>query len=178
MAGRTDHRSQPGRKPSTLAATVPFTQRSTIDKYMTTTRKLKIWTLATHAFIVAGFGHGIVFFFLIEILWFPFVTKDNITFLLNAPFESRLPVVGLTSLCGQIATLISILSDNKIIKSGWQIFGLILLWLSILYFIWTIGQDTNVNFATITATPFCICTLLAFVGQPIKTAYRWVVDNY
>jgi hypothetical protein len=149
---------------------------------MTTSRKLKIWILATHALIVVGFGHGILFFFIIEIVGFPFVTKSNFSFLLNVPFESRLPMVGLTSLCGQIMLLVSIVSSGKTTKFSCQIIGLVLLWLSIVYFTWTINHDDYVHFATITALPFCICTIITFAGQPIgqtaKKISRWARDNY
>jgi len=145
---------------------------------MTTNRRLKIWSLATHALIVVGFGHGILFFFIIEIFEFPFVTKGNFSLLFNVPFESRLPIVGLTSLCGQIALLVSIANTDKITKLSCQIIGLILLWLSIIYFTWTINRDYDVHFSTITGLPFCICTLITFAGQPIKKVDRWVRDNY
>ena len=149
---------------------------------MTTNRRLKIWSLATHALIVVGFGHGILFFFIIEIFEFPFVTKGNFSLLFNVPFESRLPIVGLTSLCGQIALLVSIANTDKITKLSCQIIGLILLWLSIIYFTWTISRDYNVHFATITALPFCICTVATIAGQPIgqtiKKVGQWARDNY
>ena len=149
---------------------------------MKTSKKLKIWTLATHAFILVGFGHGILFFFFIEILWFPFVTKNNLSLIFNSSFESRLPIIGLTTLLGQISILISVLNDNKKIKLLGQIAGLTLLWLSIIYFTWTLERDSDVHFATITAFPFCICTIATFVGQPIqktvKKIYQRAVDNY
>jgi len=149
---------------------------------MITSRKIKIWTLATQALIVVGFGHGILVFFIIEILAFPLMTKGNFSFFFNAPFQNRLPMVGLTSLFGQVALLASIANGNKITKLTCQIIGLILLWLSIIYFTWTINRDYNVHFATITALPFCICTVVTLVGQPIgqtiKKVGQWARDNY
>jgi hypothetical protein len=149
---------------------------------MTTSKKLKICTIVSHAFIVVGFGHGILFFFLLDIAPFAIVTKNNFSFLLNSPFESRLPLVGLTCLLGQIGILISIFNSNNKTKLLTQIIGLCLLWLSILYFVWTLRRDSYVHFAAITALPFCICTIATFLGRPIQKAgmefKRWVVDNY
>ncbi len=42
---------------------------------LTTTKKLKIWTIITHALIIVGAGHGILFFFMIEIVSFPYIQK-------------------------------------------------------------------------------------------------------
>lgn len=53
---------------------------------MTTTKKLKIWTIISHALIVVGAGHGIIFFFKLRFLHFlisqkiisPFHLKSSI----------------------------------------------------------------------------------------------------
>ena len=143
---------------------------------MTTSRKLKIWTIITHAFILVGFGHGILFFLMIEIFWFPYFTKEHFSFVLSSSFESHLPVVGLTTLLGQIALIFSILNKRYKLKVGFQIIGLILFWTSILYFTYNTTKNNYIHFATVTVVPFAICTIITFVGQPVKRFYKWILD--
>lgn len=144
---------------------------------MITSKKLKIWTIITHAFILVGFGHGVACFLIIEILWFPYFTRQPFSLSLNASFESHLPMVGLTTLLGQIAFIISILSKRSEIKLTFQITGLILFWISILYFNHYIDEGYSIGFATITGLPFIVCTIITFVGQPLKRFYNWVLDK-
>lgn len=143
---------------------------------MTTSRKLKIWTIITHALIVVGFGHGILFFGLIEILFFHYITKEHLDFSLNADFGSHLPVIGLITFLGQLALLLSILKKKNNFKILLQIIGLGFLWLSIMYFILDAGKDNYIHFGTLTCIPFVICTTITFFGQFFKRTYYWVVD--
>jgi hypothetical protein len=142
---------------------------------MTTNKKVKIWTIITHAFILVGFGHGVAFFLIIEIIWFPYFTKD-FSFDLYAPFNSHLPVVGLTALLGQIALIFSILNKRQEVKIAFQITGLLLLWTSILYFTYTSSEDHYTHFAALTCIPFAICTIITFAGQSIKRFYNWIFN--
>jgi hypothetical protein len=141
---------------------------------MNTSKKLKIWTIITQAFILVGFGHGILFFLIIEILWFPYFNKEHFSFDLNASFENHLPVVGLLTLLGQCAVIISILLKSYKIKVAFQILGFVLFWLSIFYFTYNIEESSSVHFATITCFPFAICTIIAFAGRPISEFYKYV----
>ncbi|MDF2188535.1 hypothetical protein [Paraflavitalea sp. CAU 1676] len=144
---------------------------------MITSKKLKTWTIITHAFILVGFGHGGACFLIIEALWFPYFTREPFSLSLNAPFESHLPVVGLTTLLGQIAFIISILKNKSEIKLIFQITGLVLFWMSIVYFTHYIDEGYSIGFSTITCLPFIVCTIITFVGRPIKGFYNWVLDK-
>lgn len=105
-----------------------------------------------------------MFFFFIEIPWFPFVHKADFSFMFNIPFEHKLPTIGLTTFPGQIALVVSITNSNIEAKIWFDITGLGLFWLSISYFI--VSLDSNFHFAAITALPFAICTFIPFVGKP------------
>jgi len=142
---------------------------------MITNKRLKIWTIIFQGFIIVGFGHGIAIFALIEIFWFPYFTKEQFSFAFDASFESHLPVIGLTTLLGQVALIFSILNKGQHFKSTFQIAGLLLLWLSVIYFIHDAAKDTYIYFAAITCVPFAICTIITFVGQPIRKFYNWVL---
>jgi hypothetical protein len=92
---------------------------------MTKTKKLKIWTLITHALILTGAGHGVLFFFFIEIVSFPYLTKDNFSFLFNGVYN-HFAVVGLLSLLGQIALLFSLFQPQtrfkRYLSNHWTFF--------------------------------------------------------
>lgn len=141
-----------------------------------TGKKLKIWTIITHALILVGFGHGILFFVLIEIFWFPYFTRKHFSFAFNASFESHLPIVGLTTLLGQVFLTLSLLRQKQTFKIVYHIAGLCLLWLSIIYFTINIEKDTYVHFTTISCIPFLFCTIIVFAGEPIRRFYNWVLD--
>lgn len=143
---------------------------------MTKTKKLKIWTLITHGLIIIGAGHGILFLFIIEFFSFPYVTKDSFSFLFN-DVENHFAVVGLLSLLGQSALLFSLFNRRQELKDIFQIVGLILLWLSIVYFTYDTTKDSYTHIALVTAIPFAICTIITFLGQSIKKFYNWLLDK-
>jgi hypothetical protein len=122
---------------------------------MTTTKKLKIWTIISHGFIIIGAGHGVLFLFGIEILSFPYVTKDNFSFLFTA-VNNHFPIVGLLILLGQVALIFSILHSRQTLKNIFQIIGLCLLWLSIAYLMYDTTKDTYTHIALITTVPFVV----------------------
>jgi hypothetical protein len=142
---------------------------------MTTTKKLKIWTLVTHGLIIIGAGHGILFLFIIEIFSFPYVTKENFSFLFNG-VENHFPVVGLLSFLGQATLIFSIIHHKKKLQNVAQIIGLSLLWLSVVYFTYDTTKDAYTHIALVTAIPFVICTIITFVGQLLKRLYNWIID--
>jgi len=145
---------------------------------MTSTKKLKIWTIIFQGLILVGFGHGILLFVVIEILWFPYLTKEPFSFDLDSTFKSHLPIVGLLTLLGQIALTISIFAKNDRVKYMLHLSGLALFWSSILYFTYGIDKENYVHFAALTCLPFLICTIITFAGQTIKKLYSWGRDNY
>jgi len=144
---------------------------------MIKSKKLKIWTIITHAFIVVGAGHGILFLAYLEILSFPYFTKENFNFVFNATIENHFPVIGLATLSGQIALLFSILNKIQNIKILSQIVGIILLWLGLAYFIYDANKDSYIYFSTITCIPFAICTIITFAGLAIRRVYNWILDQ-
>lgn len=144
---------------------------------MITSKKIKIWTIITHAFIVIGAGHGVAFFALIEILSFPYFTQEYFSFSFTPSVENHFPVIGLTSLLGQIALLFSILHKRHNFKIISQIIGIVFLWLSLAYFIYDAKKDNYIHFGTITSIPFVICTVIAFTGRPIRKICNWVLNE-
>ena len=128
---------------------------------LTTTKKLKIWTIITHALIIVGAGHGILFFFMIEIISFPYITKDNFRFSFST-IDNHFPTVGLLILLGQIALKFSILYRKQKIKNLFHLVGISLLWLSIIYFIYDTTKDSYIYFGLITSIPFAVGTLITF----------------
>jgi hypothetical protein len=143
---------------------------------MTKTKKLKIWTLITHGLIIIGAGHGILILFFIEIVSFPYLTKDNFSFLFNG-VDNHFAVVGFLSLLGQIALIFSLFNRRQDLKDTYQIIGLFLLWLSIIYFTYDTTKDSYTHIALVTAIPFAICTIVTFLGQSLKRFYDWILDK-
>jgi|SRR6185312_13181381 len=142
---------------------------------MTTNRKLKIWTIVSHGLIIIGAGHGILFLFIIEILAFPYVTKENFSFSFGS-VDNHFPIVGLTTVLGQAALIFSILYNKQKFKNISQIIGLCLLWLSIIYFTYDTSKDTYTHIALLTAIPFTVCTIITFIGQLLKKFHDWIID--
>ncbi len=140
-----------------------------------TTRKLKIWTIVSHGLIIIGGGHGIAFLFIIEILTFPYLTRENFSFSFTS-VDNHFPVVGLTTFLGQVALIFSILNKKQKIKNTSQITGVCLLWLSILYFTYDTSKDSYTHIALLSAVPFAICTIISFTGQLLKRFYNWIID--
>jgi hypothetical protein len=142
---------------------------------MTTKKKLKYWTIVAHGLIIIGAGHGVIFFFLLEILFFPYVTNNNFSFVFNID-GNHFPVVGLTTFLGQAALVYSIFHRKQRVKNIFQILGLYLLWVSIVYFTYDTTRDTYIHIVLITAVPFAICTVVTFLRKPIKKLYSHTID--
>jgi peptidoglycan/LPS O-acetylase OafA/YrhL len=143
---------------------------------MITTKKLKIWTIISHGLIIVGAGHGILFLFIIEIFFFPYVTKDNFNFSFSTD-DNHFPIVGLTTLLGQTTLVLSILNKKQKLKNIFQVIGLCLLWLSIVYFINDTTKDAYIHLALITVIPFAICTIISLIGHHISRLYNWIDDK-
>ncbi|RXK61957.1 hypothetical protein ESA94_02790 [Lacibacter luteus] len=142
---------------------------------MTTTKKLKIWTLITHGLILVGAGHGILFLFIIEIFTFPYLTKDSFIFSFNG-VDNHFAVIGFLSLLGQICLLFSLFNLKQNLKNVFQIVGLILFWLSIAYFIYDTTKDSYTHIALVTVIPFAVCTIITFLGQSVRRLYNRIID--
>ncbi|MFT3823312.1 MAG: hypothetical protein QM731_05300 [Chitinophagaceae bacterium] len=144
---------------------------------MNTSSKIKIWTIILQALIVVGFGHGIIPFIGIEIYWFPYFTKEHFSFAPDAPFEGHLPVIGLITLLGQASLVTSMVHQKKLVKNITQVTGLILLWISIAYFIYNSERSNNIYFVFITSLPFTVLTLLTFAQKPLKRLYNAIIET-
>jgi hypothetical protein len=143
---------------------------------ITTNKKLKILTIISHGFIIIGAGHGIACLFVIEILWFPYLAKDNFSISFSG-VDNHFPVVGLTTLVGQASLLCSILLRRQGLKNMFQVAGVFFLWLGLIYFICDTTSNTSIHIASITAIPFAICTIITLLGIHLRRFYYWVVDN-
>ncbi len=144
--------------------------------FLTTTKKLKIWSVVTQAIIIVGAGHGILFFFLLEIFGFPYVTRDSFSFLFSG-VEKHFATVGFVTLLGQAALLFSILDKKQSQRNLFQIVGLCLLWLSIAYFYYDTITDRETVVVSVTVIPFAVCTIVTFAGKPIKRLWYWVIHS-
>ena len=73
-------------------------------------KKLKIYTILIHCFIVIGAGHGIGIMGMLDIIGIiqiPEVFKNGIEFKLNDEFQDRLSIVIIFSLIGKLFLIIS-----------------------------------------------------------------------
>lgn len=142
---------------------------------MVTKRILTICTIVSHALIIVGIGHAIGFFFLLEIFAYSAIATENFSFAFDQ--ENHFPVIGFMTLLGQIVLVFSLFTKKKPIKSISQIAGHTLLWLSIFYFAYDTTNDNYLHLLSISCLPFAICTLITFVGHPIKRFYEWIIDK-
>jgi hypothetical protein len=121
---------------------------------MNTSRTLKIWTLITFGVIVVGWGHGILFFFLVEFFG----------------YAGHLSIVAAAILLGQLSIVLSIVKKEARFKVIGHIIGLFFLWAGILYFVYS-ARDRHYVFITFSVLPFVVCTILTFAGRYIKRLY-------
>jgi len=142
---------------------------------MNTSRKLKIWTLISNALIIVGWGHGILFFFLIEIFYLPDLPKQY-SWGLTSDFDASLPMVGFWMLLGQLLVVASMVIKSANLKTISHVIGIVFLWTSIIYFIYGASGDRYTHFATVTALPFAFCTVITFVGRYIKMYWRKMIE--
>jgi hypothetical protein len=154
---------------------IPFS-RSQLRTLLTTTKKLKIWTIVTHGLILVGAGHGGLVLFLIEI-FFPYSIIQNISGS-SAGSENivLVVVVGLLMALGQSLIVFSIVTKIQKLKTFAYIVGLVVLWLSYVYFIYDSMNDRDVYVGIPFAVPFFVCTIIVFFGKPMRRSIRrmWV----
>ena len=131
-------------------------------------KKLKIYNILFHCFIVIGVGHGIGvmgIFDLLGIIQIPTIFKNGIEFDFNGEFEDRLSLVVISSLTGKLFLISSLLIKKNQIKNITGIFALLFLWSSI--FILTSGNwnyNSLYEIAFWTSVPFLISsTILTFL---------------
>lgn len=126
-------------------------------------KKLKIYTLLIHCFIVIGAGHGIGImgiFDVIGILQIAEMLKNGIEFDFNGGFEDRLSLVIISSILGKLILVISLFLKNTRTKNLTGLFGLIFLWGSV--YLLSSGNwdyDSLYEIAFWTSTPFLISSM-------------------
>ena len=134
---------------------------------MNTSWKLKIWTIITHGLIFIGAGHGISILFFFELTAFPFIGRGNFGYWFNG-IEEQFTEAGLPMFVGQIMLIASNYIRQDGLRLLFQIVGLGLLWLNLVYFMYGTYGDYYFQIAYFTVIPFAICTLAAFIGKPLK----------
>lgn len=139
---------------------------------MITNKKLKIWTMVSHGLILVGAGHGVMVLLVIEIFFLPFIKENSLNFSFDA--ENHFSVVSLMMLLGQAAMITSILSSRQPVKCILQIVSISLLWIGIIYFHYDTTRNHTIHIASITAIPFAVCTVITFIGRPLKKLYNWI----
>ncbi len=126
-------------------------------------KKLKIYTLLIHCFIVIGAGHGIGvmgIFDIIGILQIPEILKNGIYFDFYGSLQDRLSLVTIFSIFGKFFLILSLLFKNNLSKNITSFIGLIFLWASVYLLTsgnW--GYDSLYKIAFWTSIPFLISSL-------------------
>ena len=130
------------------------------NKKMTNIKKIKLYTILFHSFIIIGAGHGIgvmLFFYYLSI---PMLFNNGIEYNLKAEYQDRLMLVGLISIIGKITLILSIFINLNKIKNVITLIGIILLWISVFFL--TSGNwfyDWLYGFTFLTSIPFLIYSI-------------------
>jgi hypothetical protein len=123
-------------------------------------RKVKIFTILFHSFIIIGAGHGIGIMGIIDIASIPNLI-DNYEFTLNGSFDDNIMSIGLLSLIGKILLILSLFMKINCIKYSTGLIGISILWITV-YFL-TSGNwnyDSLYKLAFWTSIPFLISSLI------------------
>ncbi|NVK10095.1 MAG: hypothetical protein HWD89_13660 [Tenacibaculum sp.] len=141
-------------------------------------KKIKLYTILFHSFIIIGAGHGIGIMLFFDYLSIPSLFKNGIKYNLYAEYQDRLMLVGLISVIGKIILILSLFLNSNKIKSFTTLIGIILLWISV-YFL-TSGNwlyDWLYVFTFLTSIPFLIASIklisLILKNQQIK---KWNIN--
>jgi hypothetical protein len=123
-------------------------------------KKIKLYTILFHSFIIIGAGHGIGIMLFFDCLSIPSLFKNGLEYNLYAEYQDRLMLVGLISVIGKIMLILSLFLNTNKIKSLTTLIGIILLWISV-YFL-TSGNwfyDWLYGFTFLTSVPFLIASI-------------------
>jgi len=123
-------------------------------------KKVKIFTILIHSFIIIGAGHGIGIMGMIDIASIPNLI-DNYGFTLNGNFDDNIMSIGLLSLIGKMLLIFSLFVKTNRIKNLTGLIGLLLLWITV-YFL-TSGNwnyDSLYELAFWTSVPFLISSII------------------
>ncbi|MBR9847350.1 MAG: hypothetical protein GYB35_15160 [Algicola sp.] len=123
-------------------------------------KKVKIFTILIHSFIIIGAGHGIGIMGMIDIASIPNLI-DNYGITLSGNFDDNIMSIGLLSLIGKILLIFSLFIKINRIKNLTGLIGISLLWITV-YFL-TSGNwnyDSLYELAFWTSVPFLISSLI------------------
>jgi hypothetical protein len=130
------------------------------NKKMTNIKKIKLYTILFHSFIIIGAGHGIGVMLFFDYLSIPMLFNNGIEYNLKAEYQDRLMLVGLISIIGKITLILSIFINLNKIKNVITLIGIILLWISVFFL--TSGNwfyDWLYGFTFLTSIPFLIYSI-------------------
>ena len=130
------------------------------NKKMTNIKKIKLYTILFHSFIIIGAGHGIGVMLFFDYLSIPMLFNNGIEYNLNAEYQDRLMLVGLISIIGKITLILSIFINLNKIKNVITLIGIILLWISVFFL--TSGNwfyNWLYGFTFLTSIPFLIYSI-------------------
>jgi hypothetical protein len=123
-------------------------------------KKIKIFAILIHSFIIIGAGHGIGIMGMIDIASIPNLL-DNYGFTLRGNFDDNIMSIGLLSLIGKILLIFSLFIKINRIKNLTALIGISLLWITV-YFL-TSGNwnyDSLYKLAFWTSVPFLISSII------------------
>ena len=123
-------------------------------------RKVKIFTILFHSFIIIGAGHGIGIMGIIDIASIPNLI-DNYEFTLNGNFDDNIMSIGLLSLIGKILLIFSLFMKINRIKNLTGLIGISILWITV-YFLTSGNWNYNslYELAFWSSVPFLISSLI------------------
>ncbi|MFC7445296.1 hypothetical protein C7H62_0499 [Mesoflavibacter sp. HG96] len=123
-------------------------------------KKIKIFTILIHSFIIIGAGHGIGIMGMIDIASIPNLI-DNYEFTISGNFDDNIMSIGLLSLIGKIMLIISLFVKINRIKNLTGIIGISLLWITV-YFLTSGNWDYSslYKIAFWTSVPFLISSII------------------
>ena len=123
-------------------------------------RKVKIFTILFHSFIIIGAGHGIGIMGIIDIASIPNLI-DNYEFTLNGNFDDNIMSIGLLSLIGKILLIFSLFMKINRIKNLTGLIGISILWITV-YFLTSVNWNYNslYELAFWSSVPFLISSLI------------------
>ena len=144
---------------------------------MIQTKSIKIWTLLTHAFIIIGMGHGILTLGILEIFSFTNIFSNPRPPDGGDVSSIALRLVGLLSLIGQIALIVSIFVNAKKTSNSLHLLGLFFLWFSLFTYSYSIHNDDYSHLVVVSCFPFLYFTIRTLVGRRIQELWHRVFDK-
>lgn len=146
-----------------------------INQHMVSNNRIKTWTLIAHFLILVGGGHGAWLLGMMGIFLFALFKNDS-TYLIS-PEGILMLSSGFCCLAGQIVFTVSFLSKHAKMIRLVHIVGLLLLWLSLLFFGYNTVVNRGYSLVLLTVIPFLACTVVTFTGEHLKRFYWWVWDR-